>query len=206
MALGNKNNSGTLVTLKPVFKSKDGSYVSPFFRVKRKIDGEWVEDDEGVSSVTGNITRLNIKDAEYNGQEYKDIALFLRDPAENESYIINFRMNIATRTLFNALVNLDNPENVSISLYTDKKSGYARYALRQNDDLVRWKFELDDLPDVEEATLKGKTIRDYTDVDNFFVKELEEWAGSVLTDSKQEEKAPVKETVPSDDEDDDIPF
>lgn len=203
MALGNKNQKGGLIVLKPIFKV-EGEYVTPFFQVRRKVDGSWRNDEEGVPSVSGDLTKIEVKENEYQGNKYKETVLYINDPQENEVYLVNLRFNLPSRSLFNSLLSLESPKNVSVSLYKDKKSGYGRYGLWQNNDtLVRWKYDLEDLPDVPTVTIGGKEQKDYFEVDEFYAKKLGELATRLL---KQEPSDKPVAVGAEPEEDDDIPF
>lgn len=211
MALGNRNSNGSLISLKPVFK-EDGEYVTPYFRVRRKVDGNWVDDENGVSSVFGDLTNINIEEKDYQGKKYKEVSLFLRDNQENESYVVNLRFTVPSRSLFNAMASLEDPRNLSLSLYKDKKKGFGRYGLWQNDELVKWKYDIEELPEAKEVEIDGGTMRVYGEVNKFLENELVELNERVKEFYKSNpsggsSSVQTKETVPSDDTDDDnIPF
>jgi len=106
---------------------------------------------------------------EYKGDKYFRVKAFIKDG--DESYLIPFRMNIASRSLLNSFFNLESFDNISIRYYLSK-TGYDSYYVTQNDNKATWKFESSELPSPEEITFKGKIIRDFTKIDMFFVEQI----------------------------------
>lgn len=169
MALGNNNNNNaTLFILKVVEKDEEKKKVSPFFSVSRKVDGKYQKESQ-VTRVSGNLYRIDVRNEEYQGTPYITVNLFLRDG--EESYLLDLRMNIATRGLFNSIFSLENYEGLSFTVYQNNR-GYTSLGLWQGETMVKWKHKIDELPQPKEVTFKGKKMHDYTEVDEFFAKEL----------------------------------
>lgn len=205
MALGNKGNTnGNLIILKPVTKV-DGQQCKPFFEVKRKVDGVWMTDEDGVTSVSGDLTKVETETREWDGSEFATAKIFLEDKAENELYLIDLRFNIATRSLFNALINVESFDDLSISIY-ENDNGYANFSIWQNDEMIRWKYSLDDIPAPTETTFKGKKLRDYSETDEFFSNKLDEFAEKVGEAPKSDPSPSTAPETAPEEEEDDIPF
>jgi len=170
--LGNKNEkTGTLLILKPVSKV-NGESVKPFFEVSSKdaATNKWTPStDASINSISGSLFKIEAVEEEYKGDKYFRVKAIIKD--KDESYLIPFRMNIATRSLLNSFFNLESFENISIRYYLSK-SGYDSYYVTQNDEKVTWKFESSELPPPEEISFKGKIIRDFTKIDLFFVDQI----------------------------------
>jgi hypothetical protein len=170
--LGNKNEkTGTLLILKPVSKV-NGESVKPFFEVSSKdvATNKWVPStDTSINSISGSLFKIEAVEEEYKGDKYFRVKAIIKD--KDESYLIPFRMNIATRSLLNSFFNLESFENISIRYYLSK-AGYDSYYVTQNDEKVTWKFESSELPPPEEISFKGKIIRDFTKIDLFFVDQI----------------------------------
>lgn len=191
--LGSTNqSSGTLIVLKPTSKNKDGESVKPYFEISKKGPSGWeVEDNQNVSQVTGTLFKVAAIEEEWKGDKYFRIKLFLRDG--NESYLIPFRLNIATRSLLNSLFSLESFENVSISYY-QSKAGYDVYFVSQDDERVSWKYELSELPKPDEVSFKGKVIKDYTKLDQFYVEKTLELEAKIAKALGSTDKKAVAET------------
>lgn len=230
MGLGHNsgNSNGTLIILKPTTKSADGKDAEkPFFAVSRKQeDGKFKQDeDESISSVSGNLTNLKVVRGDYDGNPTHTVKLILSDPAESESYLVDLRMSVLGRDILNKVLTLESTENVSISIYKNKK-GYAASAVRQNDNMIKWKFERDELPapiEIKHPVNHKVLSRDYTELNEFFAKAAEEFAENLKIQGRKnapqpETSEPVNEdtkysAVPSravenseEDDDNDIPF
>ena len=193
MALSNNNGgqTGTLLILKPVSKVNDEK-VRPFFEISRSENGKWVADeDQSINSITATLVKIEPHKEEYKGDEYYRVRIYLKDG--DETYLVPCRMNIATRSLFNSLLNLQTFENVSIRYYLTK-SGYDAFYVSQDGEKVTWKYENDEVPVATEVSYKGKTIRDFTNVDLFFVEKLTEF--NDILSGKASKAVSSKETEP----------
>jgi len=187
----NKDNS-VLIVLKPVSKLKTGEVVKPFFQISKKVGAKWeIDEDQSISEVTGDLSKVEAVEEEYQGDKYFRIKLYLRDGGE--TYLIPFRLNIATRGLLNALFSLETFKDVTISYY-QSKAGYDVYSVSQDGKRVSWKFELSELPVPDEVTLRGKKIRDYTNLDNFYLEQVEELSQKVGKKNSSTNKQEVEET------------
>lgn len=210
MALGNKNNSNSdLIILKLKTKDAEKRNVHPYFEVLRKKDGEFVcSDDERVNSVQGDIVKVDVETKEWEGKEYLVARVFLADEAENELYCLDLRFNNLTRGLFNSLVNLKQFKNISISLYEvdgKNKKTYPAASVWDNSGeegvMVRWKFEKEDLPEVDLVkNKKGDVVSiDTEELDEFFYDNLEKLGLKIAKKNKKakEESEGKKSERPS---------
>jgi hypothetical protein len=114
----------------------------------------------------------------------------------------------------NRLLNLTSPENVQISLWQDDK-GYEVLTLRQNDQVVKAKYSKEEVPSPPEVKIRGSLVRDYFEVDQFFIDKINSFSfaksepvevknGAVKSTPKEE--LSKKTTALTDIPEDDIPF
>jgi hypothetical protein len=186
----NQQSQGPLYILKPVSKDKDKKSVKPHFQISKSVDGKWqVQDDKSINTVTGNLVRIESVEEEYEGDKYHRARIYLRDG--EDGYMIPCRLNIASRSLLNSLFSLEDFKGVTIKYYLTK-TGYDAFYVSQGENKVSWKFESDQLPKAEEFSFKGKVMRDFGDMDNFFVEQIKVLNGRI-TGSKEEAKEEVKE-------------
>lgn len=178
MALGNNTGKSLtpVIVLKVVDKDKDKKKVLPYFSVSRKVDGKYVLQAEQYNRVSGTLSRIDVLEKEWKGDKYNTVSLFLKDG--DETYLVDLRFNMASRSLFNGLASLENYDGISITVY-ENKTGYQTFGLWQNDKMVKWKYKLDELPVPDSVTFKGKVQHDYSKVDDFFVKVLQEISGKL---------------------------
>lgn len=223
MALGRKNKaiSGKLLILKIKTKDADDKPISPVFEISEKgADNKYVKRTQTETGVSGNLVRLEVKEQKWKDETYNTVALFLQDG--DETYLVDCRVNMLTRSLFNSLLSLKKFENVSISLYmykkTDKNTGavseYPAVSLWQNDEQVKWAVPIAEQPKPTSVVFKGKKQNDYTAVDLFFIEKLRGLAkvvdaaakssGSQIPDEPQAENTEVDPTRAKLDED--VPF
>lgn len=205
MALGNNSGKGStpLIVLKVVDKDKDKKKISPHFSVSRKVDGKYAVQAEQYNRVSGTLSRIDIKEQEWKGDKYNTISLYLKD--SDETYLVDLRFNLPSRSLFNGLASLESYDNVSITVY-ENKSGYMAFGLWQGDKMVKWKYKLDELPTPDAVTFKGKEMHDYSKVDDFFTKVLQEISGKLGGSQKTVKAAASQDAAPTEPPEGDTPF
>lgn len=194
MALSNgKGYSNTpLIFLNPRnSKLVDGKdvKVDPHFEISRVgADNKIAKTNETCTEVSGDLIKLELKDREYNGKVTKHAILLIKDGAD--TYYLDLTYRIATRSLFNALLSLPNPKGISIGYYENKK-GFEAFSVRQNDVVVKWKYEIADLPKADVIKdKKGEVVKtDYSEVDAFFEDNLRELSESFFGPAKAAETA-----------------
>lgn len=213
MAYGNRTNSqsnGKLLVFKIISKGKDSSGkevpIMPHqFQVSEKVGDKWTAQSEMVSNVSGNLTKIEEKQKEFNGDKYDIIQLYLSAADEQgkpETYLLDLRYSQDGRSLINSLDSLETFDNLGISLYAKKGKGanaktYSNIALRQNDDMVYGKTKLADLPKATPILDKaGKLVKnDYSDIDAFYkerVKDLIKRVDAANKNAKKSAPAPTK--------------
>lgn len=195
------SNNGQLIIIKPFSRSKDGTEIRPCFKTSVKgEDGKWVhEENEEINSVTGTLTRIETKlEKGFKDDEFYQTRIFLQDSSANETYLLPVRFNIPTRGLINALLGLKSFEDITIKYFRSQK-GYDTYYVSQGGEKVGWKYKLEELPTAKEVTFQGKTLRDYSDLDQFFISEIEALnariSGEVEGEELEVEEEPVEEVV-----------
>ena len=199
--LGNQNqNTGKLMVLKVVTHDIDKKKLDhPIFKVLEKNEqSQWVETGS-VPSVAGRLSKLDVKSFNWEGDDFYTASLLIKDDEAEESYLVDFKVgNLMNKSILNSLLNIDVQKDVKIGLYTSK-AGFPSGAVRQGEDMVRWRFDKTELPEIQETTFKGRVMRDYSLVDKFFVDKLKEF-GARLHDQAPATKpagtsAPAKPAV-----------
>lgn len=206
---GGYENSGNLILVKLSQKDKEDKKTEPHFITSRKVYDKWVEDSENYKSISGDISKIDIVEYEYEGNPQKSVKILLRDKEANEAYLLSLRPSILGRDIFNKILGLKELDNVEISVYTNKK-GYATSSVRQNGNLTDWKFNFVDLPKPLEIThpKTGAVIsRDYSELDELFLSAIKEFAEKfeIFGKSKSaavESKPSSQAESPSEDKDD----
>jgi hypothetical protein len=195
-----------LIFFSPKAKDSDGEKVAPFFTISKVVGDKIEKTDETATEITGSLVKIDVKDREFKGVMNKEAKLYLKDAAANEVYVLSLSFRMDARSLFNGLLSLQNNDPITISIYQNKK-GYSAYSLKQNGARVDWKFSLEDQPQPEGVTFKGKTQYDYTKVDDFFATELNKLSNHLF--NKGTESAPPEKTetkVAKEVKSDEVPF
>lgn len=221
----NKSNNNKVYFLKITTKDKDKKNVAPHFAVSEKVGDKW-EVTKEVKDVSGNLTGVTIEKKIWEEQEYDVIKLALEDTETQETYVLDLRQNLLSRSIFNSFLNLKTFDNVEVGLYTKKGEGaYPAVSVKQNGERVSWAYELDKLPKIEKVKVGKKEIVDSSELDEFYIEKLKELAARVKTGAKSESEstepaAPKKKAAPkskpidisadepetSEEKGDDIPF
>ena len=223
MGLGRNNiTAGKAFALSLKFKRGDAFLDKPEFKVQEKVDDKYV--DAGYEhDVAGDLVGLFIKESEWEGSAIRNYTLALKDQALNEIYFVQASLgSMVGRGIANSVLALteETLENVSIGLYASKPNAdgkvFPQASVRQNDEIVRWKYGMDELPKPEEIQFKGKTQRDYTAAEIFLYDGLKALAEVIQNASPQEsesEQKPTSDSKPkssspeaADDVDEDVPF
>lgn len=179
--LGNQNlNSGKLMVLKVQTHDLDKKKLDhPIFKVLEKNEqGQWTETGS-VPSVAGRLAKLDVKSFNWEGEDFYTASLLIKDDAAEESYLVDFKVgNLMNKSILNSLLNIDVQKDIKVSLYTSK-TGFPSGSVRQGEEMVRWRFDKTELPEIQETTFKGRVMRDYSLVDKFFVDKLKEFGASL---------------------------
>jgi hypothetical protein len=211
MALGKQQRKNNLkaFSLKIKLKNGDKFLEKPVFEVKqRKEDGKYELLPETHSEVSGNLIGVEAKEYVYKNNPIRSFTLTLQD--KEDIYFVNVPFNTIGRNLANALLALKDFSDVSIGLYSTKPKveggkSYPAASLRQDGEIVRWKFEQDKLEAPDVTTFKGQTMRDFTKQEQFFMAQLNELnkvikskAPASVTDNSEQvtDSAPEGEDVP----------
>lgn len=221
MALSNgkATGGGPLLFLSPRSKDKNKQDVPPHFEVGRVNAEGKIENDPtlNVTSVSGDLFKMEFKQREYEGTITEEVVFYLRDKStgeSGESYRLPIRFGISGRALFNSFASLAEGTDFSglqIDYYRNKK-GYETFALKQHGEKVSWKYELDALPqplEIKHPTTGKVLQRDYSAVNEFLKKELVKIAdkvnkGTSPSAKTQEPTAPSPTSQGKPDED--VPF
>ena len=157
------NADGKLHVLRLKTKDAANKPISPIFEISQKNDaGKWTVVDT-TTFVSGDLVKIELKEKEWENEKYNIVNIYLKD--EKDLYLIDLRLNMLSRSLFNQLFSLKTFSGLSISTYTakskkDNTKEYPAISLRQNDELIHWKYGLDELPKPTSVTFKGKTMND----------------------------------------------
>lgn len=202
MALGKKNRfEGKNYSIKLKLKEGDNFLIPPVLEVSEKR-GEKYEVLSKETEVNGDLFSIDTSSNETeNYGTIRSYTLGLRDVEKNEAYYIQVGLGSSIgRSLANAVLALKAFTNVSISTYSQtakegpkKGQKFGAASLRQNDEIVRWKFEKTQVPAIVKAKVGAKEVSDDTEQQEFFLAQLKEFAAVVAANKANlpKGKAPV---------------
>lgn len=197
MAIGKKKTyDGKLYIIRIVNKIVDENKKAvaldmPQFEVLEKKGDKWLPRNERVSQISGDLVNLELLKDSYEGKPYDVVKMYLSDPAEGETYLVDLRMNGLTRPLYNSLLNLKNYKDLSITIYKstskkEPKKEYVNISVWQDGTWIKGKFEKDQIPAPEEIRDKKGVLQkvNFEEVDAFFVEKLKALAKDVKAANK----------------------
>jgi len=229
MAIGKTGGASNknLFSVRVITKDKDKKPVDPHFSFVQKVEGVYKEVQTS-TSFNGNVTSVTTKLEEYQGNPLKKVIVKVED--ESDVYYVDFNYTILSRSVFNTLLNVALGESVKFSIYLAKANPqgkrYPQISLwrpvegQEKDEMIRWKFQVDELPPTKKVRVKGQDITDTEDVDNFFEAEIQKTFGGgakaqvtpkaeAKPASKADKTTKATKTVkaaPADEDTSDIPF
>lgn len=180
MAFGTGNSFGANVK-QFSFKVKTKDQPTPFFEVKAKNGDKWELLPETATRVSGNLIGLQHKENQFDGKTIKSVNLTLQDG--NEVYFVSVGYTFMGRSLFNSLLSLKTFNGIELGLYKGKpkgdKEGFHSVSLRQNQEQVKWHFELKDLPAITKVKINGQMMSDTEAIDTFFIEHIKKLSQTV---------------------------
>jgi len=208
MSYGTSESAGkTFLNFKIVTQENiDGKKVKvdPYFSINsRGEDDKFHVHEDRPQFVTGNLTKLKLGSFQWEEQDVNTVELYLEDG--DEIYNVDLRYNLMSRNIFNSLLSLDSFSEIKLSLYTNKK-GYPAVGVEQGGTRADWKYKLEDLPAVKKVLVGKKEMPDSTELDEFYLGELQVLAEKLDSANPKGEQS---ETATQDDKfggDEDIPF
>lgn len=148
---------------------------------------EVIYNEEGErKTATSSVIKVNFEDVDVtktknkDGREYDVITFKVNDGVEKFYLTLNF--NSLAPSIINSLVSLDKFEDISLSLYL--KNDFVKCGLFQNDELVKWKYPMEDFKPIKYTTPTGKEEKDYGKRD----ERLKELVGELKTKLSQSDE------------------
>lgn len=184
------------------FKIKSKGVPSPYFEVKSKQDGKWIQLAESATRVSGHLIGIQHKENPYDGKMIKSVNLTIQDG--NDVYFVSVGYGYLGRGLLNNLLSLKTFDDIEISLYKSKpkgdKDGFHTASLRQHGETVKWKFEQKDLPVITKVKIKGEMVGDTEAIDAFYEAQVKELS-KVVRDAAPRQPASTTSTESAPDSD-----
>lgn len=169
----NRQNDNELIILKLKTADAEKKPVPVHFEVTKKVGDKWSAVAE-TKEVSGTITKVETYEREWEGVVTPLVKVYLEDAEAKESYLLDLRYNMLSRNLFNTLLSLESFDGVKIGVYERKKGDktYPAVSVRQNDQLVNWKYKIEELPAIEKVQVGKKEITNFDNLNDFFIEEL----------------------------------
>lgn len=193
------------------YKIKTKDLPKPEFVESERQGDKFVELPERQYTLKGTLTGVEPKEFKWEGKVIKSVNVTLTDDALDEIYFITVPYSNLGRGLMNSLLGLKQFNDVEVSLYqtkpkTDGGKTYPAVSLRQDGEMVRWAYDLKDLPAPKVVEFKGQKQYDFLEQEVFFATKLTEFNKIVKAAAPaRTAEVPVPAT-PADTDDENIPF
>jgi hypothetical protein len=190
MGLGSQNqNNNKLYILKPRTQDAEKKPITPILEVLEKVEDSWKITGD-TKSVSGNLTKIELGERTWEGVTSPTVKITLEDTERKESYLLDLRFNLMTRSLFNSLLSLKDFNDVSISIYSTKPKtptdkSYPAMAARSHDNRLDWRFKPEELPPIVKVKVGKQEVPVFDDLNDFLIKELRVLAEKVKESRKQ---------------------
>lgn len=184
MAVGTNENR-SLFYLK--IQAKKDNQVDPHFKMTQaQGKGKPVKELPGATFVTGKIKDVENSSYKWEDEIVKTVKITMTDG--DEMYVIDSSYTQLLRGLLNCLANIEVPGFTKISLYTSK-SGYASVWVEIDGEASGFKHQWESLKPMIRVYQdgKGKDQNDYSKMDEFYAKQVEELIGPKFRNAYTEE-------------------
>ena len=177
---GLSNPEGGNVTF--VSMKRHGEQKEVKFLKREKVNGEWAV-TETYTALEGWLRDLHFKSYEWEGSTVDSIVLTFH--TEQGKIVVEMGFSLISRSLLNGLIGtrdmLKSP--LKLSLYVNKKGFNNLFAVVIEDGQevpLKWAYPIEKQPKPKEITFKGKVMRDYTELDEWFKQKTTELLIPVL--------------------------
>jgi hypothetical protein len=155
--------------------------------------------------VEGLLVGIMDKTYEHNDEEIRQFMLILEDADTEEVFFLKCGMNGVGRDIINALAGTNELGTLDISVFNDKKSGYAKVRVLNNREKTDWGWHPRDDAEwadkiaisTKKKKVKGKMVdvteRDYTELNDWLIDTVLMGEGGVA--SRLPEPSPPKGKV-----------
>ncbi len=192
----------------------------PIFTKQKKENGVWVV-AETFNTISGFLKKVELGTYEWEGDTIDTLKFLFDDDTDNTAqFSVETGLNYLSRNILNTLAGADSIGHVKIVVYKSKakdgKDGFPSAYLEINKQKAGWKYKPKEVPKVKEVKVGGKTLKDTTELDNFFKLLLPEINAHIVSEfevesemHQQESESPKPKPFkgsPDDMPKDDLPF
>lgn len=144
--------------------------VKPFFSISKATPEGIKPTGETCNEISGSLFRAELTEKTFKNIPTRVVNLYFKDG--DEAYMLGLTYATASRSLFNALISLENDfDDLNIQIYRNK-GGYEAFAIKQGGKRLDWKYKIEELPEAKEVVINRQKQHDFSDVDEFFDNEL----------------------------------
>lgn len=163
------NSSGTA----QIYRLKVQKETSIPYFVRQEKNGDTWMDTESFQNIEGYLKSVSMESYTYEGKTKYSLKVVMNDNMTDEKIIISFYMDNYTRTMLNCIAGAEDLSKVvrlEARKWGKSEKKYPTIFVKVDNQTVKWKYDLKEIPEVEKTTnKKGETVAwDDTDVNNFY--------------------------------------
>jgi hypothetical protein len=201
--MGAKNTINSTATYLKLRSKTSDTDNTPFFGKQQKVNAKW-EITERFNSVDGKLVSLTHDTYEYEGETKYKCVITLED-FDGTKTVVESNFNNVLYSILNSFANYEDGI-IDINLWLSKeKEGkkYAQGGVNIGGNKLEWKYKFSDLPKAKEVKVGKKTVKDDSEVVEFWCKEIDKIAEklkhkNVAENNNQEAPPPDKSDLPWD--------
>lgn len=174
----------------------------PIFTKQKKENGVWVT-DQTFNTISGFLKKVELGSYEWEGDTIDTLKFIFDDDEDNTAqFQVETGLNYLSRNILNTLAGATNIGHVKISVYKSKgkdgRDGFPSAYLEINKQKSGWKYKPEDVPKAKEVKVGGKTLKDTTDIDEFFKLLIPEINDKIVSEFEvTNEMKPEEQTLKS---------
>jgi len=209
---GNNTQSNKLIVLNSRHLDESKNPIPPHFTKSEKgEDGLWSE----IGQCTGfkaRLVKVSPETKEYKSKDGKTVdtkemvkLLFASEDSE-ESYLLSLTYRMASRDLFNSILNLETFDGLDVSAFRNKK-GYEKFSLKQNGEYVPGKYTYEEFKaKIKMVEIRKKLESDPTDLNDMLKLELKGVNDKIAKANSGASPAATSKVEVEEDDESSIPF
>lgn len=152
--MGFSNQTNSRMILASMKTIKEGEQQVPYFIIKDKVNGEWVEKDR-FKNFTGHPYDIELGEYTWKNAPVDTVKMLLMDGQDKVQLEFNLD-NGLSRSLLNTLLGESHIGELSMSLYVNAK-GYPAIGIENDGNKTQWKYKFEEFP-VVQKNAKGVVI------------------------------------------------
>jgi hypothetical protein len=126
---------------------------------------------ESYDNVEGRISDISLRESQYNGENIKQWNISLGGNLDRAIFTVGYSSSF-TKSLINSLLSADLSKPVVLSCYM--KNDYNQPSVKQDGQIIRWKYDISEVPRPEKIMVGSKEVSDDSKVAEWIEEKVKE--------------------------------